>query len=42
MKAHHNYNQVRFSDLAQIKKDDLLDGLQDLKHSLRDGLDANL
>jgi DNA-binding MarR family transcriptional regulator len=40
MESHHRYNQERFSDLEEIKKDNLLDGLQQLKHSLRSRLDV--
>ena len=42
MKAHRNYNQERFSDLEEIKKDNLLDGLHQLKSSLRSRLDQPL
>lgn len=42
MKAHHDYNQERFSDLEEIRKDNLLEGLQELKSSLRARLDSNL
>jgi DNA-binding MarR family transcriptional regulator len=42
IQAHHNYNQERFSDLEEIKKDNLLDGLQQLKSSLRSRLDLDL
>jgi DNA-binding MarR family transcriptional regulator len=40
MIAHHVYNQERFSDLEEIKKDNLLEGLQQLKSSLRSRLDV--
>jgi putative acetyltransferase len=40
--AHHIYNQERFSDLEDIKKDNLLEGLQQLKSSLRSRLDVDL
>jgi len=42
MNAHRIYNQERFSDLEDIKKDNLLDGLQQLKNSLRSRLDVDL
>ena len=42
MQAHHDYNKQRFSELEEIKKDNLLDGLQELKSSLRARLDSNL
>jgi DNA-binding MarR family transcriptional regulator len=42
MVAHHIYNQERFSDLEDIKKDNLLEGLQQLKSSLRSRLDVGL
>lgn len=40
--AHQRYNQDRFSDLEDIKKDNLLEGLQQLKTNLRSRLDQNL
>lgn len=40
--AHQHYNRERFSDLEEIKKDNLLEGLQQLKSSLRSRLDADL
>ncbi|MFZ0548268.1 MAG: MarR family transcriptional regulator [Candidatus Promineifilaceae bacterium] len=42
MVAHRDYNQERFSDLEDIKKDNLLEGLQQLKSSLRSRLDVDL
>lgn len=42
MVAHHNYNRERFSDLEEYKKDNLLEGLQQLKSSLRSRLDVDL
>jgi DNA-binding MarR family transcriptional regulator len=42
MTAHRTYNQERFNDLEDIKKDNLLDGLQHLKKSLRSKLDVDL
>lgn len=42
MVAHRVYNQERFSDLEDIKKDNLLEGLQQLKSSLRSRLDVEL
>ena len=41
MVAHRVYNQERFSNLEDIKKNNLLDGLQQLKNSLRSQLDMN-
>ena len=42
MVAHRIYNQERFNDLEDIKKDNLLEGLQQLKSSLRSRLDVDL
>jgi DNA-binding MarR family transcriptional regulator len=42
MTAHRVYNQERFNDLENIKKDNLLEGLQQLKTSLRSRLDVDL
>lgn len=42
MTAHLSYNQERFRELEDIKKDNLLDGLQQLKNSLRSQLDVDL
>ena len=42
MNAHRIYNQERFSNLEDIKKDNLLDGLHQLKNNLRSQLDADL
>ncbi len=39
--AHHHYNRERFSDLEENNKDNLLEGLQQLKSSLRARLDKN-
>lgn len=38
--AHHHYNRERFSDLEDIKKDNLLEGLNQLKSTLRARLDS--
>jgi DNA-binding MarR family transcriptional regulator len=42
MVAHHVYNRERFTDLEDIKQDNLLEGLQHLKRGLRSRLDTNL
>ena len=41
MIAHRVYTQKRFGDLEDNKKNNLLDGLQELKNSLRSQLDAD-